>query len=250
MKGLGAFAVGLLLVASPVAASNFIPAGTVIPVELNSSLSSATGKPGKKISARVAQNVPLGHGAVIRRGSKVFGEVVKVSPATKASGARMELRWDAIRIGKKTVKVATNLRALASMVAVEDAHIPASGSDRGTPPMDFVTTQVGGETVYPNGPTVRSGDKVVGELAPHGILADLSPNPGRGCRGSLDGQSGRQALWIFSSSACGVYGNEGLKIAHDGRTTPRGQIVLATVRGQINVRGGSGMLLRVDDPTE
>src|SRR6202022_477494 len=43
-----------------------IPPGTILPVRLNSSLSSAESKPGQIISARIMQDVPLATGGKIR----------------------------------------------------------------------------------------------------------------------------------------------------------------------------------------
>ncbi len=54
-----------------------------------------------------------------------------------------------------------------------------------------------------------------------------------------------QALWVFASNACGSYGFVDLTIAHVGRTDPVGQIVLVSQRKDIDICGGSGMLLRV-----
>jgi len=51
----------------------------------------------------------------------------------------------------------------------------------------------------------------------------------------------------FSSDACGLYDFPNVTLAHAGRTDPVGQITLLSSRGNLNIRGGSGMLLRVND---
>jgi hypothetical protein len=52
-------------------------------------------------------------------------------------------------------------------------------------------------------------------------------------------------LWLFSPSACGVYGFEDLKVSHTGNAAPNGEITLESDR-RIHISGGSGWLLRVD----
>jgi hypothetical protein len=88
---------------------------------------------------------------------------------------------------------------------------------------------------------------VVGEPVFGGVLVTLRPAEGKPCRGAIDDTNRPQALWLFSSDACGVYGYAQVEVAHAGRTKPVGQIVLSSTDGRdLIVRAGSGMLLRVN----
>lgn len=238
--------IAFLLCSAALFGQNAIPAGTVLPAQLNSSLDSQKSKPGQVITARIMQDVPL-PGGKIRAGAQVVGHVVSVTPASAAGSAAISLRFDAVRVSGHTIPVTTNLRALASMMEVEDAQVPSTGTDRGSPWAWMNTNQVGGEAVYGQGGAVTNGSRIVGESAPGGVLVRLSAKPGTSCRGEVAGNDRPQALWIFSSDACGLYGFSDLEIAHPGRTEPRGHIALTANQGRIHISGGSGVLLRVDE---
>jgi hypothetical protein len=79
-----------------------------------------------------------------------------------------------------------------------------------------------------------------------GVLVHVSSTPGKKCRGEIDSDDQLQALWVFSSDACGLYDLPNLTLTHAGRTDPVGQITLSATRGNVKVRGGSGLLLRVN----
>jgi hypothetical protein len=150
---------------------------------------------------------------------------------------------------KGSVPITTNLRALASILEVNSAQIPQY-DDRGSSSYVNTTWQIGGETVYRGGGHVMDGKMVVGEpVNDEGVLGWVRANPEGNCRGMIDGNNQLQALWLFSSDACGVYGYRQVKIEHAGRTSPMGEITLSSERGEINIRGGSGMLLRVNNPS-
>lgn len=237
--------IALLLSSAALSAQDAIPAGTVLPAQLNSSLDSQKSKPGQAITARIMQDVPL-PGGKIREGAQVIGHIVSVTPASAGSGASISLRFDTVKFAGRRVSIITNLRALASMMEVEDAQVPTTGTDRGTTFAWMNTNQVGGEVVYGQGGPVTHGSQVVGQAAPGGVLVQLSAKPGTSCRGEVAGNDRPQALWIFSSDACGLYGFSDLDIAHAGRAEPRGHITLTAHQGRVHVSGGSGVLLRVD----
>ena len=222
-----------------------IPPGTILPVALNPSLNSRKAKVGQVITARVMQDVPLAQGK-IRAGSRVIGHITSVKPADTTSGAQLSFRFETLIASKQRVTITTNLRALASMMAIEAAQVPESGPDRGTSQNAWTTDQIGGEVVYRGGGPVANGLMPVGEPTHDGVLVHISAKPGSKCRGDVDGNDRLQATWVFSSDACGVYDTPNLEIAHAGRTNPVGEISLASNKGDVNVRAGSGMLLRVD----
>jgi len=135
---------------------------------------------------------------------------------------------------------------LASMMAVEQAQLPETGPDRGTSENAWTTDQIGGEVVYRGGGPVANGLVSVGKPTTTGVLVHVSGKPGTNCRGEIEGNDRLQALWVFSSDACGVYDLSNLAIVHAGHTNPVGEITLASDKGEVNVRAGSGMLLRVN----
>jgi hypothetical protein len=244
------FWLSLIMLSMDLFAQNTIPAGTILPVALNSSLNSRKVKPGQVITARVMQDVPLSPGSTIHAGAKVIGRVIDVKPANGGSGAQVSFRFDTLVASKRRIPIITNLRALASMMAVEAAQLPESGPDRGTSQNAWTTDQIGGEVVYRGGGPVADGLRSVGEPTYGGVLVHVSAKPGSPCRGEIEGNDRLQALWVFSSDACGVYDFANLAIVHAGRTDPVGEITLASDKGEVNIRAGSGMLLRVNKTTD
>ena len=221
-----------------------IPPGTIIPIRLGS-LSSEKSKPGDAIKARIMQDVPLGNGSKLRAGAKVFGRIIAVTPSTMATKATLTLKFDTVVQGKDSAPVLTNLRAMASTLEVEFAQTPTTGPGESDVYDWLPTVQVGGEVVYGKGGEVYRGDRVVGRATYDGVLAQVNPNEDANCRGPIDGNDRPQAFWVFSSDACGAYGFPYVTIGHEGRTDPRGEIVLVSEHGPVKIRSGSGMLLRV-----
>jgi hypothetical protein len=236
----------LLLSSTLAFAQEPIPAGTILAAQLNHSLDSGKVRPGQTISVRLMQDVPLASGKKIPAGAKILGHVVKVQ--TDANVATVTMRFDTLRYRHNTVAIQTNLRALASLMEVEDAQTPKTAPGFGTP-WTWITRQlVGGEVAYGDGGAVMHGSDRVGEALAYGVLIPVAASPVQRCRGEIAGNANPQALWVFSSDACGVFGLENVKIVHAGRTAPVGDILLASNAGNLRVQSGSGILLRVGVP--
>ncbi|MGC2109514.1 MAG: hypothetical protein WA655_08350 [Candidatus Korobacteraceae bacterium] len=236
----------LILLAPLTAAAQQIPYGTVLPVMLSSTLDAGKDKPGRKISGRIMQDVPLPDGELIPRRALIVGHVVSVTKAGDRSGSHLAVSFDQLTIKGRAVPILVHLRALASMTEVFEARMPTNAwDDYGTSPSDWNTVQVGGAGVYRGSGEVIADGRVVGRSTDYGaVTAKLIAAPASGCRGVED-ESREQALWVFSPWACGPYGFSDLKTIHAGRTEPVGQIAFQSSRN-VYIQGGSGWLLRAE----
>ena len=218
-----------------------LSAGAILPVSLDHGLDTKKVHAGQAIRGEIMQDIPGSH---VRRRAHIVGQVVSVT-ASGIGPAELALRFDAIeQHGRRIPLGPTSLRALASFFVVEEAKMPEATMDRGTTPETATTEQIGGEQVYRGGGPVASGLETVGVPGPWGAIARPRPNRQLGCRGEVGGNQ-PQALWLFSTDACGLYGFPGLRIAHAGRDDPVGTIVLRSDSGRINLPSGTGILLRV-----
>jgi hypothetical protein len=231
----------------------FIPRGTILPVRLNGALSSVRSKPGKTVTARIMQNVPLPNGSKIPEGSKVEGRIVEVVPGNGTQGATISVQFDKLRLSRRAIPIVTNLRAIAGYMEVYAAQTPAFGPGVGDVFRWLATTQIGGDVVYGDGGPVTSAEnaeEVLGKAVDGGVLVRVRANERMGCRGKVDDNDSPQALWVFSSDACGTYGLAHVQVPHAGRTDPTGVIILASDGGNLKIQSGAGMLLRVGEDTQ
>jgi hypothetical protein len=229
----------LFFLSSLLSAAQQIPAGTILPVALSASINSRKAKAGQPISARLMQPVDLGSGRQLRAGMRVQGSIVSVD------ANRVTLTFDRAIVDHQEVPIRTNLRALASMMAVQDAQVTTNiaGGDYGSSMQDWTTNPIGGGVLYnPYGGELYEGKTVIGRSRDGGVIA--KPIAASACRGDL-GSGQEQAFWVFSPSACGIYGMP-VDLEHAGRTDPVGHITLEAKKPFI-IRSGSGMLLRVAD---
>lgn len=73
--------------------------------------------------------------------------------------------------------IVTNLRAMATMMAVVEAQTPETGPDRGTSKNSWVANQIGGEVNY-HGASIDNGSLRLGVSVAGGAL-------GTPCRGAF-----------------------------------------------------------------
>lgn len=234
----------VLLMGAGLFAQDAIPAGTILPLELKTSLRPSKLHRGQEIRARLMQDVPLSPHSSIRAGAPVIGHVVAVQIAAAGSHDQISFRFDQLVAKHLRIPIVTNLRALASMMAVDDAQVPKVGPDHGTSEYSWTTEQIGGETWHHAGPISR-GSTIVGNSVADGALLSPASKPGAECAGEVDGNDRPQALWLFASDACGLYDLPNVSLVHAGRTDPVGQVTLRSNEGSLNIRAGSGLLLRV-----
>jgi len=224
-----------------------LPPGTVIPVMLSSSVSTKD-RADKKIEGRVMQDVSSPSGLVIKERSRIVGHTISVEKAG-TSQSKIVLKFDAVESGGRRTKITAALIALAPMMSVSQAQSPINSTSNMDAMRDWVTRQIGGDVVYRGRGKAMSGTGEVGRwLEGTSVLMKLTPNSEAGCPGG-PGYDREQAVWVFSSAACGAYDLKDVKIANSGMTKPLGEIVL-TSRRNIAIRGGSGWLLITVDANE
>jgi hypothetical protein len=222
-----------------------MPPGTILPIRLNHGFSDKS-HPGSAISGRVVQSVPLPNARTIPEGATVSGTITAIQAATAGARPTVSFTFTELEIHHQKFPIFVDLRALASSMQISLAQIPDVSSGFGTPTTWADTVQIGGDYVYGAGGEVtdQHNEKVGKALLGGGVLVRVKAQPGMPCRGDLGDPDRLQALWVFSADACGVYGLQGVKIAHAGRTDPVGVITLTAASGQVRVGSGSGMLLR------
>lgn len=225
------------------------PVGTVIAVVLDQAIDSHNSKPGQRIFAHIAQEVPLENKRVIQLESKVSGEITEVENGN--GQAKLGLRFDRLELGKAEIAISAQLRAVASALDVGSAKMPyIIGSDANNPAAQ-TTVQVGGrEIVYGGGGRVENEmGEVVGKPVHGGVLATVVNQAGSKCEG-MPVSATPQAVWVFSSYACGVYGIRDLHF-ENGTNAKVGEILLTRVnkkewqRTEIKLPRGTALLLSI-----
>ena len=230
-----------LLSALAMLVTSGIPAGTALPVALSATLDAKKDKPGQKIEARLMQGIRLPSGEKIKAGAHVAGHIVEVTKVP-GGGSRMTLKFDQLNAGGRTIPLTLSARAIAASPSVYQAEVPVDAESNYEPSNQWVMKQVGGEIVNRGRGRITSDEGLVGRWdgEPWGKLTTAD----EGDCTAAEGNGIEQALWVFSTSACGLYGLEGMKLVHNGRTDPVGQIILESSK-DLRIGGGSGWFLLV-----
>jgi hypothetical protein len=220
-----------------------IPADTILPVSLNTALRSDKSGSGTTIVATVMQDVPLGRGETLQKGSKVTGHVIEAITSGKGSDeSKVSFQFDQVQFGNQTLRITSTLRAIASRTAVLDATPELTSSENADN-----TIEIGGDQIsYGEGGPVMVESQVVGKYTSQGVLANVDQDSGTPSAGTADRDARPQAFWLFSVNARGAYGFRDLTILHSGRTEPLGEVTLASNGKAVKVDKDSAMLLRVD----
>jgi hypothetical protein len=223
-----------------------IPAGYILPVQLDRTLSIQDARAGDAINVRIVQEVPLPNREKIAFRSVVKGSVLRVARDEDETGVELTVRFDVVSHRGQNLSVVTSLRAIASYIAVREAEKPLGAFDEAFPPSWATTVQIGGDIRYGDGDTVRNRrDETVGKAVQGGVLVYAKANQALGCDEPADTDDRPQALWLFSADACGIYGLKDVQLIHNGQSEPVGEIILHFKKADMKLRAGTGMLLRV-----
>ncbi len=227
-----------------------LPPGTVIPVLLETTLDSSRVKAGQRVVATVGQAISLGDKRVILERSKLLGQVTEVNG--DSGRATLAVRFDRLLPRKSNTPLPLDvlLRAVASPMAVSDSGVTYTfGLGWNNPPATWTTVQIGGDVVYRGGGSVVNpfgetvGEPVHGGLFTQwsGVLARVSSPEGSSCQNFPLSRS-PQSVWIFSASACGVYGLGFQEVSYENLAN--GEIVFSAPQ-RVKIPGGSAFLFTV-----
>ena len=214
--------------------------GVTLPVQLGRSLRAGKVQVGTAIVVKTTQRVPVSEETYVKAGAEVDGEIV-TSIAGNSNGsalATLSIRFTRLRYGTHSIPIRTKAIAIANFMQVSYTHLPAgSGSDMGVSEANWITKQVGGDSVVRTGwvgPVLAPGVGQVGRADYYGVYslpADFSNH----------GLPFPRALGVFSTTAAGLYGFGGgceLRSA-DGTVTVTGP------GKTIELRNGDNLLLEV-----
>jgi hypothetical protein len=218
---------------------------TTIPVMFTHSIDASKAKAGDVVTAKTMQVVKLADGTEVPKGSTITGHVTVARPFAfdPADYAVQQPSILAVRFDKLAVKggpsseINLSVRAMANRLASEGAETP----------QHFDETDVVGRMVLIGGddsysplakPVVSPDGDVVGYNRRQGVYARLF-----GAGSACDANQTEQAVWIYSPSACGLYGFADVSMSQDGRGGDQGTFQLESRHHTVKLYGQSTALL-------
>jgi hypothetical protein len=236
---------------NPVQTSSQLPVGLILPARLNDTLKVKDLQKSAILELRVMQDISLPDRGKIPMKSLVRGSVVSAAKDSDGPGVTISLAFTQVVNKDENFSIATRLRAIASYLAVRDAQTALNGIDTGSPAGWSNTVQIGGDIRYGDGGPVRNRHKqTVGKGVLGGVLVHVSANPTLGCDGPIKGEDYLQALWVFSSDACGVYGMKEVKLSQSGNSDPVGTFTLHFEKDDVKLDAGTAFLFQVVNPPQ
>jgi hypothetical protein len=210
-----------------------LPEGTTLPIFLERDLDMRHVRVGQPLVARLAQRVPLPHGAYLPQKAQVMGMVLACDSTS------LTLRFDRLRLGKQEEPIAVKLRAAAHWLDVHDSELPEGGTDRSTSnPASWTTKQIGGDEVYRSagaGTVYDQYSQPVGHADLYGVYEPATETGGP-----------PRAMGPFSTTAAGMYDIPGIEIASNGGNG--NPIVLRLTSPKWQLHGGTALLLVTTAP--
>ncbi len=212
-----------------------------MPVSVGSTISAKGSKAGQKIDGKLMQELRLPSGAVIKSGSHVTGHVVSAKKPGAGSSS-IVLQFDQLQDVHHNIPLNVSLRAVAGSKSVFNAGLPSGNNTDQDPSDAWVTRQIGGEYVFRARGYVESDRGKVGVWDGKGVWGKL-----QNAENCDDSQinSDIQALWVFATTACGVYDLPDTTLVRAGNAPPLGQMTLQSTKN-VEIHGGSGWLLIVN----
>jgi hypothetical protein len=234
------------------------PSSTTIPVTFTQTLDAAKAKVGEEVSVKTAQVVQLEDGKVLPKGTVLLGHVTEArpfsfdpTPYAAQQPSRLGIEIDKIVTADGAVPIRVLVRALTSTLESDEAKSPHYTDD--TDHVGVMVLVGGDASYYPFGKEVlnRDGD-IVGYHKKDGVFAHLisSEYQTRYSSFSCEGSNTEQAVWIYSPSACGLYGFDDMYLAENGLGNEQGTFRLESRHRTVKLYARSTALMQVISQSE
>jgi hypothetical protein len=207
-------------------------------------------RPGDQVVAKLLQAVVTPDGSRIPKGSLVIGHVVDAQPFhlnrepyAEPKASVLSIHFDHIVTGDLSTPVNLSVRALANSIESYEAVYPHYLDETdGLGIMELI----GGEEFSPLDKAIRDRDgQVIGFNRKNGVFARLIASEDTNMAGipGCNATDSEQSLGIFSPSACGIYGFEGVLMLRAGRRGS-GTFTLWSHEHSVKLYAGSTALLQ------